>query len=129
MFTTHKVLCKILFLYAIEKLLKISYFHVYQFNSVCGNLQTPKDKDTLYLDQSCFLVLVFFPSLHSVGLEHSTDPKRSQHAGYLVSNQRITLPSVHSTASCVLPCSRENKCECNVIHDLRKGSHQTNRDK
>lgn len=62
-------------------------------------------------------------------LEHSADPKRSQHAGHLVSNQRITLPSVHSTASRVLPCSRENKCERNVIHDLRKGSHQANRDK
>lgn len=76
-----------------------------------------------------FLIASIF-SITALGRPgHSTNPKMNQHAGYVLSNQRITLPSVHSTASSVLPCSRENKCEYIVIHDLRKGGHQANRDK
>lgn len=36
--------------------------------------------------------------------------------------QRVTIPSVHSTASFILPCSRGNKREHIVIHNLKKPS-------
>lgn len=72
---------------------------------------------------------VFFLSLHLSELGHSTAPQSNQHAGDFLSNQRITLPSVHSTAPSVLPYVRENKCEHIETQNLRKGQSLSKQDK
>ena len=116
-----------LFLYAVENPLKTSYFN----SSLTMSVAIHKASNTRiqYPRLECFPIASIFSITALSRLESSSTPRRDQHAGCPVSNQGITLPSVHSTASSVRPCSRENKREYTVIHDLKAGSHQANRDK